>query len=87
MKNNEQMNTNKVYGIAELENIHRDFIEIEYGLIALELLLGELEVHYDYERKEDIHALVYVLMRQIDSLRMDIGESISQLDEYIMHNK
>lgn len=87
MKNNEQTNTNKQTGIAELENIHRDFIEIEYGLISLELILGELEVHYDYERKEDIHALVYVLMRQIDSLRMDIGESISQLDEYIIHNK
>ena len=84
---NEQMETQKVYGITELDDIHREFIEIEYGLISLELILGELEIHYDYEHKEDIHALVYVLMRQIDSLRMDIGESISQLDEYIMHNK
>ena len=87
MKNNEQMKTQKEYGIAELVNIHREFIEIEYGLISLELILSELEIHYDYEHKKDIHALVYVLIRQIDSLRMDIGESISQLDEYIMHNK
>ena len=86
MKNNEQMKTQKKYGIAELVNIHREFIEIEYGLISLELILSELEIHYDYEHKKDIHALVYVLIRQIDSLRMDIGEAISKLDEYIMHN-
>lgn len=73
--------------MEELDLLLSDFADIEYGIESLLVVLRALEEIYDMEREEALKANLTVIMRQLDSLREDLREDITNLDLWMLKAK
>lgn len=73
--------------MEELDFLLSDFADVEYGIDALLVVLRALEEMYDMEREEALKANLTVIMRQLDSLREDLREDITNLDLWMLKAK
>lgn len=73
--------------MEELDLLLSDFAEVEYGIESLLVVLRALEEIYDMEREEALKANLTVIIRQLDSLREDLREDITNLDLWMMKTK
>lgn len=71
----------------ELDNIMEQFIDVEYDLIALLMILNALEEYYNYEEKKELQALITVIIKQLNLSQADISKAISKMDSYIANNR
>ena len=56
----------------ELDIIMEQFIDAEYGLVALLAILNALEIHYEYTDNKELHALVFAILRYLESIQSEI---------------
>lgn len=73
--------------MEELDFLLSDFADVEYGIEALLVVLRTLEEMYDMEREEAVKANLTVIIRQLDSLREDLREDITNLDLWMLKSK
>lgn len=73
--------------MEELDLLLSDFVDVEYGIEALLVVLRALEEMYDMEREEVVKANLTVIIRQLDSLREDLREDITSLDLWMLKAK
>lgn len=73
--------------MEELDFLLSDFADVEYGIESLLVVLRALEEIYDMEREEAVKANLTVIMRQLDSLREDLREDITNLDLWMLKAK
>lgn len=73
--------------MEELDLLLSDFAEVEYGMESLLVVLRALEEIYDMEREEAVKANLTVIIRQLDSLREDLREDITNLDLWMLKTK
>lgn len=73
--------------MEELDLLLSDFADVEYGIESLLVVLRALEEIYDMEREEALKANLTVIIRQLDSLREDLREDITNLDLWMMKTK
>ena len=71
----------------ELDIIMEQFIDAEYGLVALLAILNALEIHYEYTDNKDLHALVFAILRYLESIQSDISRTITKMDLYILETR
>ena len=71
----------------ELDIIMEQFIDAEYGLVALLALLNALEIHYEYTDNKELHALVFAILRYLESIQSDISRTITKMDLYILETR
>ena len=68
----------------KLDLIITDFASVEFGLESLLITLEVLEELYDMGKNKDLKAILNVSSRNLDSLRVDLRESITRLDDWMM---
>ena len=85
MESNKQ-NTQEIE-MNELDIIMEQFIDAEYGLVALLTILNALEIHYEYTDNKELHALVFAILRYLESIQSDISKTITKMDLYILESK
>lgn len=73
--------------MEELDLLLSDFADVEYGIESLLVVLRALEEIYDMEREEALKANLTVIIRQLDSLKEDLREDITNLDLWMMKTK
>ena len=73
--------------MEELDLLLSDFVDVEYGIESLLVVLRALEEMYDMEREEALKANLTVIIRQLDSLREDLREDITNLDLWMLKAK
>lgn len=73
--------------MEELDLLLSDFAEVEYGMESLLVVLRALEEIYDMEREKAVKANLTVIIRQLDSLREDLREDITNLDLWMLKTK
>lgn len=73
--------------MEELDLLLSDFADVEYGIESLLVVLRALEEMYDMEREEALKANLTVIIRQLDSLREDLREDITNLDLWMLKTK
>ena len=71
----------------ELDIIMEQFIDAEYGLVALLAILNALEIHYEYTDNKELHALVFAILRYLKSIQSDISRTITKMDLYILETR
>lgn len=71
----------------ELDIIMEQFIDAEYGLVALLAILNALEIHYEYTDNKELHALVFAILRYLESIQSDISRTITKMDLYILETR
>ena len=72
--------------MKQLEVLISDFVEVEYGIHALLVVLKTLEEIYDMEYQKELKANLTVIIRQLDSLSKDLKIDIEKLDEWMLEN-
>ena len=72
--------------MKQLEGLISDFVEVEYGIHALLVVLKTLEEIYDMEYQKELKANLTVIIRQLDSLSKDLKIDIEKLDEWMLEN-
>lgn len=73
--------------MEKLDLIITDFASVEFGMESLLITLEVLEELYDIGRNKDLKAFLNVTIRNLDSLRADLRESITKLDDWMMEQK
>ena len=70
--------------MEKLDLIITDFASVEFGLESLLITLEVLEELYDIGRNKELKAFLNISIRNLDSLRKDLRESITKLDDWMM---
>lgn len=70
--------------MEKLDLIMDGFTDVEFGIESLLITLVVLEELYDIEKNKELKAFLNVIIRNLDSLRLDIRKNILELDDYMM---